>query len=72
VFRYALVTTDGEALGEVAFAVPSWQAGDVIPQGAAGDLRVVQVLEPERQGRLPVLVVEPAGPSDPEKRISRG
>jgi hypothetical protein len=31
---------------------------DVIPQGAAGDLRVVNVLEAERDHRLPVLVVE--------------
>jgi hypothetical protein len=30
----------------------------VIPQGAAGNLRVVQVLKSEREDRLPVLVVE--------------
>ena len=57
-FRYALVTTDGDALGEVAFAVSSWNAGDLIPQGSAGNLRVVQVLAPEREDQLPVLVVK--------------
>jgi hypothetical protein len=31
---------------------------DVIPQRAAGDLRVVSVLEAEREDRLPVLFVE--------------
>ena len=30
----------------------------MIPQGNAGDLRVVNVLEAEREDRLPVLVME--------------
>jgi hypothetical protein len=32
--------------------------GDVIPQGAGHSLRVVNVIEPEREGQLPVLVVQ--------------
>ena len=59
-FRYALVTTDGDALGEVAFAVSSWNPSDLIPEGSAGNLRVVQVLAPEREDQLPILAVEKA------------
>jgi hypothetical protein len=45
-------------LGVVAFARSDFEPGDVIPQGAAGDLRVLNVLEPDRDDELPVLVVE--------------
>lgn len=62
VFRFALVDVDSaESLGVVAFAVPRFDPGDVIPQGPGRSLRVVQVLEPEREDQLPVLVVERAG-----------
>jgi len=60
-FRYALVTTDGDALGTVAFARSDLRPGDVIPHGPERSLRVVNVIEPERDDQLPVLVVEPAG-----------
>ena len=61
-FRFALVDAENaESLGVVAFARPDFKPSDVIPQGAAGNLRVVQVLEAEREDRLPVLVVEIAG-----------
>jgi len=33
-------------------------SGEVIPQGAGHSLRVVNVIEPERDDRLPVLVAE--------------
>jgi hypothetical protein len=59
VFRFALVDADNaESLGVVAFARSDFKAGDVIPQGAGRSLRVVNVLEAEREGQLPVLVVE--------------
>lgn len=58
-FRFALVDADNaESLGVVAFARPDWKTGDVIPQGEGRNLRVVNVLEPERDDQLPVLVVE--------------
>jgi hypothetical protein len=59
VFRFALVDADNaESLGVVAFARSDWKPGGVIPQGAGRNLRIVQVLEEEREDRLPVLVVE--------------
>jgi hypothetical protein len=57
VFRFALISTDGDALGPVAFVRSDWKPGDVIPQGRAS-LRVVQVIDPEEAHQLPVLVVE--------------
>jgi hypothetical protein len=60
VFRFALVSDDGDSLGAVAFARRDFKPGNTIPQGAAENLRVVQVLDPEADGQLPVLVVEPA------------
>jgi hypothetical protein len=59
VFRFALITTDGEALGPVAFARPDFKPGDIIPQGRAS-LRVVKVVPVEGDDELPLLVVEPA------------
>jgi hypothetical protein len=47
-----------KSLGVVAFTRPDWKPGDVIPQGAGRSLRVVNVLEEEREDRMPVLVVE--------------
>jgi hypothetical protein len=48
---------NAECVGVVAYA-RDWKPGDVIPQGAASDLRVLNVLEAEREDRLPVLFVE--------------
>lgn len=59
-FHFALVSTDGEALGPVAFSRGDWKPGDVIPQGRGRMLRVTAVVEAERDGELPLLVVEPA------------
>ena len=61
-FRFTLVDAENaESLGVVPlFARPDFEPGDLIPQGAAGNLRVVNVLEPEREDQLPVLVVERA------------
>jgi hypothetical protein len=58
VFRFALVSTDGDALGPVAFACQDFKPGDTIPQGRGASLRVVRVIEPENDGELPLLVVE--------------
>jgi hypothetical protein len=52
-----------ELLEVVETAEPREQdakAGDVIPQGKGRRRRVVNVIEPEADGQLPVLVVEPA------------
>jgi hypothetical protein len=58
-FRLALVDAENaECLDVVAFARSDFESGDVIQQGPVGDLRVVNVLEPERDGQPPVLVVE--------------
>jgi hypothetical protein len=62
VFRFALITTDGDALGPVAFARSDFKPGDVIPQGRGASLRVVNVVEPDRDGELPLLVVDLADP----------
>lgn len=40
------------------FSAPDWTPDDVIPQGEGRCLRVVNVLESDREDRLPVLVVE--------------
>jgi hypothetical protein len=58
VFHFALVTTDGDALGPVAFARPDFNVGDTIPQGAGRTLRVVNVVQPDAEDQLPLLVVE--------------
>jgi hypothetical protein len=61
VFRYSLIDVEnGEALGVVAFAVPGFRPGDLIPQGTGRTLRVVKVLEPHEEGpdRIPLLAVE--------------
>jgi len=58
-FRFTLVDADkAESLGIVAFARPDFNVGDVIPQGAGRSLRVVNVIEAEKEDELPVLVVE--------------
>lgn len=59
-FRFALISTEGDALGPVAFARGDWKAGDVIQQGRGRSLRVTAVVAPEVDGELPLLVVEPA------------
>jgi hypothetical protein len=41
---------NAECVGVVAYA-RDWKPGDVIPQGAASDLRVLNVLEAEREDR---------------------
>ena len=59
VFRFALINAaDGDALGQVAFARADVKPGEVIPQGRGRNLRVVNVVAPERDGELPLLVVE--------------
>ena len=58
-FRFALINAaDGDALGQVAFARADVKPGEVIPQGGGRNLRVVNVVAPERDGELPLLVVE--------------
>jgi hypothetical protein len=59
-FRFRVVTADLEPLGEMAFSVPNWRAGDTIPRGPGETWHVVGVYEPEIEGELPTLVVEPA------------
>ena len=60
-FRFTLVDAENaESLGTVAFARRDFNSGDVIPQGPGRSLRVVNVIDPERDDQLPVLVVEPA------------
>jgi hypothetical protein len=58
VFRFALLSTEGDSLGTVAFARGDWNPRAVIPQGVSSSLRVVHVVQPERDGELPLLVVE--------------
>jgi hypothetical protein len=59
VFRFALINAaDGDALGQVAFARADVEPGEVIPQGRGRNLRVITVVTPERDGELPLLVVE--------------
>lgn len=58
-FRFALVDAENaESLGVVAFMRPDFKAGDVIPQGPGRMLRVVNVVDPDDEGQLPLLVVE--------------
>ena len=62
--RFALVDFENaESLGTVAFAGRDFNPGDVIPQGKGRSLRVVNVIEPETDDQLPVLVVEVASSS---------
>jgi hypothetical protein len=61
VFRFALVSTDGDAIGPGAFARSDFKPGDVIPQGSGRSPRGVNVIEPEREDQLRVIVVELAG-----------
>ena len=56
--RFALISTEGEALGPIAFARSDFRPGDLIRQGKAS-LRVVRVVQPDREDELPLLVVEP-------------
>jgi hypothetical protein len=55
---YALITTDGDALGPVAFVRRDFKPGDVIPQESGRSVRVTAVVERDREGELPLLVVE--------------
>ena len=59
-FTYALITADGEALGPVVFA-ESLRVGQVITNGDDRCVRVVNVIEADRDGDLPLLVVEVDG-----------
>jgi hypothetical protein len=58
VFTFALVENTAEPRGLVTLPKRDWWPGELIPPGA---MRVGDVLEPEeeREGRYPVLVVEP-------------
>jgi hypothetical protein len=58
VFRYVLISVDGRCLGPAAFARRHFKPGDVIPSGIGRLIHVVDVIQPEREDRLPVLVVE--------------
>jgi len=62
--HFALISTDGDSLGLVAFARGDWLPGDVIPHGGAG-LLVLDVVEPtprELDGlEVGLLQVEPLG-----------
>ena len=57
-FRFALITTDGDELGTIAFARRDFNPGDIIPHGREPSLRVVNVIWPERESELPLLLVE--------------
>ena len=60
-FRYALISSDGEALGPVRFARRDFNPGDLIPQGLASP-RAVNVVEADEPDELPLLMVESAEP----------
>jgi hypothetical protein len=62
-FRFALVSVDGESLGRLALRRRDFKPGDLIPSGVGRWLRVVDVIERDREGRLSVLVVEVAAGS---------
>jgi hypothetical protein len=58
-FTFKLELEDGTPADQPVLrtAVPTWQAGDTIPLGAARTLRVVQVRDDDVD-EAPVLVVE--------------
>jgi hypothetical protein len=58
VFRFALVSTDGESLGPVAYAGSDFKPDDVIPHGKGRSLRVVNVIELDADDQVRVPVVE--------------
>ena len=58
-FRVAPITTDGKALGTVAFARKEFIPGDLI-QRQGRSLRIVRFVDAERHDDLPLLVVEPS------------
>jgi hypothetical protein len=55
IFTFALAESDGDLYGPIALATRDWHEGELVPPGT---MRVVAVLEPERDGHLPLLVVE--------------
>jgi len=58
--HFALVTTDGEALGAVHLGRPEWPPGSVIYRGGdEPNLRVLEVVVLDDPAVLDVLVVEP-------------
>jgi len=60
-FRFTLISAEtAEPLGVVGSSRPDFKEGDTIPDGLGRSLRVVKVLEPNGEERLPALVVEPA------------
>jgi hypothetical protein len=48
------------------FTKRDWQAGDLIPWGPGYALRVVRMIDPEREDQLPVLIVESADEHAPD------
>jgi hypothetical protein len=62
-FPYALVTTDGDALGPVVFA-EELEPGDVIPLGPGRAMRVVNVIPADHDDEYPLLYVELANSAD--------
>ena len=57
--HFALVTTDGDALGTVELGRPDWPDGAIIHRGEKPNLRVVgQVATDDSEHGFDVLVVE--------------
>lgn len=57
--HFALVTTDGDALGAVELARPDWPDGSVIYRGDEPNLRVVgRIAADDSEHQFEVLVVE--------------
>jgi hypothetical protein len=58
VFRFTVMTAEGEELGLYAFARPDFEPGDVIPErGERRSLEVLSVVPSDGEDRLPLLVV---------------
>ena len=60
-FRFAVVTVEGEELGPFAFARGDFNPGDLIPRGPGQSLEVINVVPTDGEDRLPLLIVEQKG-----------
>jgi hypothetical protein len=59
VFRFAMIDADNaESVGVSHSRARTSSRATLIQQRPAGDVRVVNVLEAEREDRLPVLILE--------------
>ena len=60
--RGFLLLSDGDVIlcgnGQCVIMRPDFKPGDTIPQGPGRTLRVVNVIDPDDEGQLPLLVVE--------------